>query len=248
MQPERSIFLRARWEYLVMINYAVDPAILLPHMPPGTELDLFNDEAIISMVGFMFNDTSVFGLRWPWHTSFEEVNLRFYVKHFDGKKWKRGVVFISEIVPRPVIAFIANKLYREHYSARPMKHYIKVVDDNITVQYQFQHQKHWNSLGVTAETSLADIKPGSEEEFIFEHYWGYNTYKANTTVEYGVEHDVWQIHKVKDWHLSCDTRSLYGEAFVTPLAKKPSSVFLAKGSQVIIRKPLLIKVPQINLQ
>lgn len=242
MQPKRSVFLKARWEYLVMINYVIDPEILLPHLPPGTGLDLFNGEAIVSMVGFMFNDTSVFGLRWPWHTSFEEVNLRFYVKHFDGIRWKRGVVFISEIVPRPVIAFMANKLYREHYSAMPMTHQIKFVDESTIVQYRWRHNKQWNSLGVTAEVSLSDIKPGSEEEFIFEHYWGYNTYNENTTVEYGVEHDVWQVHKVTDWHLSCDIKPLYGKDFVTALAKQPSSVFLAKGSGVIIRKPSFLKI------
>lgn len=242
MQPKRSVFLKAKWEHLVMMNYKIDPEILMPHLPPGTTLDLFNDSAIVSLVGFMFNDTSVLGLRWPWHTSFEEVNLRFYVKHFDGTRWKRGVVFISEIVPRPVIAFMANKLYREHYSAMPMRHHIKVVDDTITVKYQWRHKKQWNSLGVTAETSLSDIKPDSEEEFIFEHYWGYNKYDNSTTVEYGVEHDVWQVHKVTDWHLSCDTKSLYGEAFVAPLANQPSSVFLAKGSGVIIRKPSLLKM------
>jgi hypothetical protein len=123
-----------------------------------------------------------------------------------------------------------------------MKHHIKVVGENIFVQYQWRHQQQWNSLGITAETSLSDIKPGSEEEFIFEHYWGYNKYDDKTTVEYGVEHDVWQVHNVTDWHLSCDIKSLYGGSFVAPLAQKPSSVFLAKGSGVIIRKPALLKI------
>src|SRR4051812_10692444 len=122
----RPVFLRARWENLVMINYEVDPKILLPHLPPATELDTFNNKTLVSVLGFMFNDTKVFGLRWPFHTSFEEVNLRFYVKHLDGVSWKRGVVFFSEIVPRPVIATIANLLYREHYSAKPMMHTMSV--------------------------------------------------------------------------------------------------------------------------
>src|SRR3954462_10026559 len=105
-----------------MINYEVDPKILLPHLPPGTQLDTFNNKTLVSVVGFLFNDTKVFGLKWPFHTSFEEVNLRFYVKRCVENTWKRGVVFISEIVPRTVIAFMANKLYREHYRALPMKH------------------------------------------------------------------------------------------------------------------------------
>jgi len=235
------VFLQAKWENLIMINYEVDRKILLPLLPPATELDTFNNKALVSVVGFMFNDTKIFGLRWPFHTSFEEVNLRFYVKHFDGTIWKRGVVFLSEIVPRPIIATMANLLYREHYSAKPMMHAMSVKKDEIILTYKWKHLKKWNSIDVTAETSLSDIEQGSEEEFIFEHYWGYNKYNANTTIEYGVEHRMWQIHKVKKWSLDCDVASLYGNAFVPYLYADPCSVFLAKGSEVLIRKPRYIR-------
>jgi len=224
-----------------MINYEVDPIILLPHLPPATELDTFNGKTLVSVVGFMFNDTKIFGLRWPFHTSFEEVNLRFYVKHFDGTSWKRGVVFFSEIVPRPIIATIANVLYRENYSFKPMMHAVSVAKDEIILTYKWKHRKKWNSIEVTADASLSDIRHGSEEEFIFEHYWGYNKYDQTTTIQYGVEHEMWQVHQVKEWKLHCDIASLYGAAFVPYLSADPSSVFLAKGSEVIIRKPVYIK-------
>lgn len=235
------VFLKAKWEYLVMINYEIDPKILLPHLPPATELDTFNNKTLVSVVGFLFNDTKVFGLKWPFHTHFQEVNLRFYVKHFDGTVWKRGVVFFSEIVPRPIIAAIANLLYREHYTAMPMRHAISTGKEEITITYKWKHLKKWNSLYVTAEASLSGIEQGSEEEFIFEHYYGYNKYDADTTTEYSVEHKRWQVHNVKEWKLECNIASLYGEAFVPFLSVKPSSVFLAKGSEVTIRKPVFIK-------
>ncbi len=241
MQPIRPVFLKAKWQNLVMINYEADREILIPHLPPATELDVFNNKTLISIVGFMFNDTKVFGMHWPFHTSFEEVNLRFYVRHFDGKVWKRGTVFISEIVPKRIISFIANTLYHEHYSTKPMSHLMSVKKDEIILSYKWKHNTKWNSIDVTANASLSDIKPGSEEEFIFEHYWGYNKYNSNTTIEYGVEHSMWQVHKVKNWKLDCDVASLYGDAFVPWLCAKPSSVFLAKGSEVIIRKPRYIK-------
>src|ERR1700744_3299940 len=118
----QSAFLKAKWNNLLMLNYEVDPHILKPHMPPYTVPDLWQGKALVSMVGFMFNETQVAGFKWPFHTNFEEVNLRFYVKHFDGKEWKRGAVFVSEIVPKHMIALIANSLYKEHYSAMPMRH------------------------------------------------------------------------------------------------------------------------------
>lgn len=241
MQTLRPVFLKAKWENLVMFNYEVDESVLLPHLPPYTVLDTFEGKNLVSVVGFMFNDTSVFSLRWPYHTNFPEVNLRFYVKHFDGKTWKRGVVFVSEIVPSPVISFIANKLYHEHYTSKPMKQTSRIQGDELLLSYKWKHRNKWNSVEITAETSLNAIKPESEEEFIFEHYWGYNKYNETTTIEYGVEHVMWLVQHVKNWQLDCDVASVYGKEFVPFLASSPTSVFLAKGSEVVIRKPVFIK-------
>ncbi len=233
-------FLQAHLQYLAMINFEVDPLVLQPFLPPYTRLDFYQGKALVSVVGFLFNQTRVFGIRWPLHTNFEEVNLRFYVTHDDGKMQKRGVVFVSEIVPRIIISTLANLLYREHYSYMPMKHHIQLKGETLTAAYQWKNRKRWNSMEVEADASLSDIQKGSEEEFIFEHYWGYSGYNATTTIEYGVEHIVWQVHKVSRWTLNCDVEGLYGAAFVPFLNNQPSSVFLAKGSEVIIRKPRFI--------
>ena len=241
MKLKQPIFLTGRWENLIMINYEIDPQVLLPYLPYAVELDIHQGKTLVSVVGFLFNQTKVFGVKWPFHTNFEEVNLRFYVKHFDGVKWKRGVVFISEIVPSPIISIMANKLYREPYSCKPMSHDIKINGDEIVATYNWKHKNKWNSLTVTAETGLNNIEPESEEHFIFEHYWGYNKYNDQTTIEYGIEHEMWQVHKVKNWKLSCDIAALYGEKFVYAFSKSPSSVFLAKGSDVLIRKPVFIR-------
>ncbi|MDB5134647.1 MAG: hypothetical protein JWP37_1250 [Mucilaginibacter sp.] len=97
----KTQFLKAQWNNLLMLNYEVDPDILKSYIPPGTVLDLWEGKALVSMVGFMFLDTQVLGIKWPFHINFEEVNLRFYVKHFDGNEWKRGAVFISELCLNP---------------------------------------------------------------------------------------------------------------------------------------------------
>lgn len=224
-----------------MINYEVDPAVLQPFLPAYTELDLFNGKALVSMVGFMFTHTRVFGLQWPWHTHFPEVNLRLYVKHFDGAQLRRGVVFVSEIVPRRIISTMANLLYREHYAYAPMRHSTKVADDEISVQYQWKQSGYWNTIAATAATTLSPMQRGSEEEFIFEHYFGYSQYDPKTTIEYGVEHAAWQVYPVKNWSFDCKVGDTYGEQFVPFLQAQPSSVFMAKGSDILIRKPRFIR-------
>ncbi|MFD2147545.1 YqjF family protein [Mucilaginibacter antarcticus] len=223
----KGIFLKAEWNNLVMLNYEVDPFILKPYLPAGTELDLYEGKALVSMVGFLFNNTRVLGIKWPFHVDFEEVNLRFYVRYFDGMAHKRGAVFISEIVPKHVIAVIANALYKEHYRRLPMRHSVKHLGDNRTsFLYEWKLNNRWNKLGATVSNKLTPIQPGSAEEFILEHYWGYNSWSDTTTMEYQVEHISWQISKVSDYVFEADIASLYGDAFTPYLTGKPVSVFL----------------------
>lgn len=238
----KAIFLTAEWEYLVMLNYQIPPEILIPYLPKGTQLDLYNGKALASVVGFLFNKTKVFGLQWPFHTNFEEVNLRFYVKRYDGNIWKRGVAFISEIVPKHIIAWMANALYNEHYSRMPMKHQAHIENDFLQLNYEWQNKQQWNGLKVKALNRPIPIAPDSEEEFIFEHYWGYNQLNKNTLIEYGVEHPSWEIYPVTYYELNADIAGLYGTEFVPYLTKEPNSIMLAKGSGVTIRKPSFYKV------
>ncbi|GAB4001122.1 DUF2071 domain-containing protein [Spirosoma daeguense] len=233
---EKRTFLSAEWRNLLMLNYEVDPDILLPHLPPATELDLWKGKALVSMVGFRFLNTKVLGVKWPWHVNFEEVNLRFYVRYFDGNEWKRGVVFISEIVPKIIISTVANVLYHERYSSMPMRHTIEPVDaENTLVRYEWKHKGRWNALGGTVSTTLQTMPPDGAEAFIFEHYWGYNKLSERSTHEYQVEHISWQIAEVRNAFLDADVADLYGKEFVPFLAQSPVSVFYADGSPVSVR-------------
>lgn len=225
-----------------MLNYEIDPAILQPYLPPGTKLDLWQNKALVSMVGFMFLDTRVLGIRWPFHINFEEVNLRFYVRHFDGSEWKRGAVFISEIVPKPIITFIANNLYKEHYSAMPMRHsIIKMNEGKTQYLYEWKLNGRWNCLGGTI-SNLSEIKTGSPEEFIFEHYWGYNKTSETTTNEYQVEHIRWNAAQVTNPIFDADIAKLYGKEFEPYLNVQPYSAFFADGSEVVVRAAGKIRV------
>jgi hypothetical protein len=238
----KKIFLSANWEYLAMFNYEVDPRVLEKHIPPGTEIDYYNSKALVSIVGFLFNKTKVLGVHWPFHTNFEEANLRYYIKRLDGEHWKRGVGFVSEIVPKPLVAGLANLLYNEHYSTAKMEHKIVETPGNLLVEYSWQKKKHHkNMIRVNAAPEMHPIQPGSEEEFIFEHYFGYNQLSPVKTMEYTVQHPRWQIYPVKDFFIDCDVEGLYGKEFVPYIRNVlPQSVFLARGSLVTVKMPLKI--------
>src|SRR5579859_1008263 len=113
-RPEQ-IFLSAEWRDLLMLNYEVDPACVQQYVPAGTELDSFAGKTYVSLVGFRFCRTKLLGvLPIPFHSEFEEINLRFYVKRRDINEIRRGVVFIAEIVPKQAIALTARWFYGEN--------------------------------------------------------------------------------------------------------------------------------------
>ena len=124
--PFGNSFLTAEWRYLAMLNYEIDPATLLPLTPKGTELDAWNGRTFVSMVGFHFRNTRVMGWAIPFHQNFEEINLRFYVRHKAENGWRRGVVFVKEIVPRATIALTARWLYSENCSPSDRQHHLLV--------------------------------------------------------------------------------------------------------------------------
>ena len=236
----QSIFLTAEWRKLIMANYPVDSAVLEPFLPAHTELDQWKGQTYLSLVGFMFHKVQIRGISVPFHRSFPEVNLRFYVRYKEGNEWKRGVVFISEIVPRPAITWVANSLFGEHYCSRPMRNFVRTEEDLLQVGYQWKYKGRWNNLEVDTAARALPLQAGSAEEFITEHYWGYAAIGANRTGEYQVEHPRWDIHRVLNYQIDCDFESLCGGRFSGLDAQAPETVFLAEGSPVKVYSKRII--------
>jgi uncharacterized protein len=229
-----NTFLSANWENLIMANYEIDPELLYPYLPNGVELDFHNGKTFVSLVGFMFKKTSLFHIPIPFLGTFEEINLRFYVKRVEGDTIKRGVVFINETVPYKLVAWIANKLYKEHYIAIPTKNKIEISNLSKRVFYQWKINNEWNHITVNAAFKNEEMEEGSMEEFIFEHYWGYTRIDDFSSQEYRVNHPRWKVSKVLDYSINCDFKSMYGDNFNILSNEKPHSIFLAVGSPITV--------------
>lgn len=229
-----NTFLSAKWENLIMANYTVHPDILKRYLPKGVELDFYNDKVCVSLVGFMFKKTSLFKIPIPFLGTFEEINLRFYVKRIEGNTIKRGVVFINETVPYKPVAWLANKLYKEHYTAIPTKNKIEIGESEKKIRYEWKINNAWNHLSVIANSEKEQMLPGTIEEFIFEHYYGYTKINSLLSQEYKVNHPSWQVNKVKDYSINCDFISMYGNDFSILNNQQPDSVIMAEGSEVTV--------------
>ena len=233
-------FLKAKWENIIMVNYVIDSDALLPYLPYGVDVDTFNGQAIVSLVGFRFNGCRIFGIPIPFFGSFDEVNLRFYVKRLDGAKSKRGVVFISELVPSPIVALLANLLYKEHYTTTKMKSSIVFQNQMKKVRFEWENQENVFSIVASMDNKASKIIPDSMEEFIYEHYYGYTKVSSNETWEYCVGHPRWEVNKINNFEINCDFGEMYGSDFEILNNKEPLSVYNAIGSEISIYREITI--------
>ncbi len=224
-----------------MLNYEVEPALLDPFVPAGTGSDAWDGTVFVSVIGFLFLRTRVPGVPVPFHQDFEEVDLRFHVRRKAEDGWRRGVVFIKEIVPRAAIAMVARTLYHEPYIAFPMSHRIEEEDCRVgSAEYGWRCGGRDNRLKVVTCGDARPLQDGSEAESITEHYWGYNSRPGGPTPEYRVEHPRWRVYETREAMLDCDVTGLYGKAFCRCLEGRPSSAFLAEGSEVTVRRGVRI--------
>ncbi len=230
-------FLTAEWRDLAMVNFEVEPDVLAPHVPVGTEIDFWNGRCYLSVVGFRFLKTKIMGVPIPFHRNFDEVNLRFYVRREVEGEVRRGVVFIKEIVPRWAIAQVARWVYNENYVALSMRHEV----DDASARYEWRSRGKWDRMVVETDGEWGTLEPSSEAEFITEHYWGYASQRDGSTLEYQVEHPPWRAAQAEKAEFVCDVERLYGAEFVRSLSQEPIAAFLADGSNVLVRRG--VKLP-----
>lgn len=249
MSTERPL-LSAQWRDLLLLNFAVPAELVERSAPTGTEPDLYDGRAYVSIVGFRFQNTRLFGLPIPGYTRFTEINLRFYVRRIVSGEVRRGVVFVREIVPLRAVTLAANWLFNENYVTRPMRCEHRPADEPLTagdeVGYGWQCARprgrwptpdtraapRWNRLAARLATAPVLPRPGSLDEFIIEHYWGYVRGRDGHTREYRVQHAPWRVAAVEQVEWDCDASASYDPPWAEYLTAPPASAMFAEGSAV----------------
>jgi uncharacterized protein len=237
---ETPVFLTAEWLNLVLLNYTVPPSVLEPLVPKGTELHLLRGDAYVSVVGFMFANTRVRGIAIPFHRTFEEVNLRFYVnRSVDGQE-RHAVTFIRELVPRVAIAMVARLAYNEPYLRASMSHRLE-LNPAKPRRGEYRWGFDATKTGAVVGDGLGRTEiPGddSDEAFMTQRHWGYTRQRDGSTVEYHVAHPVWRVGRIERGRIEGDTTRVFGATFAEILAGPPRSAFFADGSAVSVHDPV----------
>jgi uncharacterized protein len=233
-QPGDRVFLSAEWRDLVMLNYEVDSLLLEAYVPPGTQLDTFDGRAFISLVGFRFLKTKLFGFATiPFHVNFDEVNLRFYVRRLKDSEVRRGVVFLREMVSRGAIALVARIAYGEKYACHPIRHSVNLSPTGGLARYAWRIGRVWCELEAQVSGTPAQAREGSLEQFITEHYWGYAA-RGDGCLEYRVAHAAWRLWTKSAAHFRGDADSLCDPRLGAVLRRRPDSAFVVEGSPVLV--------------
>jgi uncharacterized protein YqjF (DUF2071 family) len=233
-----QVFLTAEWRNLVMLNYEADPASLEPFVPKDLELDFWSGKTYVSLVGFLFHKARIFGLSIPFHRNFPEVNLRFYVTRHTREGYRRGVVFLKEIVPRWAVACVARSFFGEKFVSLPLRATIETLGaacNDLQMKYEWRFGREQYSLVVRSNATPRRATAGSLDEFIVDHYWGYAATRKENVIEYEVEHEPWLIRPTYDARFTGDAEALYGSEIAEALSRPPASAFLVDGSAVAVR-------------
>ena len=223
-----SRFLTADWRHVCLLTYACPEELLLSYCPPGTELDLYEGSAHVSLVAFDFLQTRVLGIGWPGFRNFHEINLRFYVTNGE----RRGVVFIREYVPSGFVAWLARRLYNEPYLSAEMTSDVVRGEGDISVTHHLRRKGSDNALRVVADSASYLPADGSLEHHFKEHQWGFGTDRSGKQVIYEVRHPHWQVFPVRSFALEWNWEELYGPEWAFLQERDPVSVILAAGSEV----------------
>jgi len=231
-------FLTAEWRHIAMLNYEVDPSVLVPHLPKGTELDTHEGRHFVSLVGFLFLDTHVLGLPALFHQNFEEINLRFYVRRRVAEESRPGIVFLREMVPMTLVSEIARLTYNEPYRTVPMQHTLVETNGKLqSVEFLFGRPRDQCRLAVHVDGTAQEMRQGSDEEFLSVRHWGYTRQRDGGTIEYRVEHPRWRVWTDARWELDGPLGEFYDKPFADILSGTPSSASVVDGSAVTVHLP-----------
>ena len=235
----RNNFLVAHWENLVVATFEAERNLLLPYLPRGTELNEWHGKYCMSLVGFRFSKASFCGIPSPFYRSFPELNLRFYVREKIKNGWRKGVVFIKEIVPSKLVGWMAKWLYHENFSALPIRQSIFEDTDGRHFEYHWKIKEQLKYLKCCCSTTPELPGPGSLAAFIHSHDTAY-TKDRDRTYTFTIDHPEWKIYPGLSYALQLDAATIYGQAFSEAFAQRPLALFVLDGSKTNVSSPRLL--------
>lgn len=237
---QNRIFLRANWLRLASANYVIDPSILEKHIPSGAVLEAHNGKHFVSLVAFRYSETRLLNVRVPYHNTFEEINLRFYVKReIAPGNWRSEVAFTKLFFPKTALSLIAKHIYKENYETKNMRHKWSENENELFTSYGLKKNR-WHDFELVSDKKSSLIGSNSSEYFFSKHYWGTTKINSKSSTIYKIDHPIWESHKVLSSKISFDFNTVFGDEFKHLTNTEPDSTHLFNGSEVLVHKRKIV--------
>lgn len=235
---------KGRVRYVSVVSFAIDSIALGGLVPTGTELDTLDGSALVSVSGLEFAENRLLGLPVPFARRYAQVDLRFYVRRRAGGEERRGVVFVSEMLPVGSLVSLGHLLYGEAYQRLPVSARVRPPDaarrvsGRAVYRWLVDDRVHRLAADFAGEPRLP--APGSTEAFLLDRPWAYVAHHPDLTREYRIDHPPWRIWPVAEARLSPEVALLFGDRFRRALASPPVSVLVSEGSRLAVHRPVTI--------
>lgn len=224
-------FVAEEWRHVALLNYEVEPELLAPFVPKGTELDSSGGQTWLSLVGLVFRTGHFFRLPVTLARSHVQIQLRFYVRRKAEESWRPGQVVLKELGNRNALFHplrIQTKKYRKLQMMRTNK------DPMTHLRYVWNVNEKWNSISLSAPHAQRIIVPDSREAFVTQRLWDYSVSANQGVHEIRIKHPSWRYHEAERVRVHLPSTNIFGERFESVLKQPPSFALIAEGSPVLL--------------
>lgn len=194
--PVGPRLMRQRWSHLLFLHWEVPHDALRPLVPPELTIDTFEGRAFVGLVPFTMSGVRArFLPPLPGLSSFEEVNVRTYVRH-EGRD--PGVWFFSLDAANAVAVWAARATYHLPYHHARMS----LEESGGTIRYRSERLRPGPTpAGCSMRYEPAGPEfaaaPGSLEFFLVERYRLYSRSPAGRLHGGEVEHPPYPIQPAR---------------------------------------------------
>ena len=178
------------WRDLLFAHWAVPPRTVDSRLPARIAVDTFEGDAYLGVVPFRME---IGPSRVPFRLTFDELNLRTYVRGPDGG---RGVYFFNLDADDPLGVAVARSLFRLPYYRAETE--VRRVDGRVRFRSRRTHQgvppaRFDAEYGPDDSTPAFVPEAGSLEAFLTENYRFYTVGDGGRVYRGDIDHEPWSL-------------------------------------------------------
>lgn len=186
--PTRGWTLSQNWVNLTFMHWEVEHTLLRRYIPEDLELETFNGKTYVGTIPFRMEKVRPRYLpSVPLISNFPEFNIRTYV----SKNGVSGVLFLTLDAESRITSMYAPWAYGLPYVFAKGE-----VKKNSEGGFSWHSKRKSNGIGIIGKSKPSgDIRKADKnsiEEFLFERYCLYVTYKGKTHIAY-TYHKKWEF-------------------------------------------------------